>query len=86
MCKDPDPEDPASLSYAAAGSGFGSIPGRGHLVTELNQSLAGVLEYWKTEHIINISLESNPRLTGFSSFGAQEPSTINPLLPYSNTP
>jgi len=34
-CKDPDPEDPASLSYAAAGSGFGSIPGKGRFVTEL---------------------------------------------------
>jgi len=58
------------------GHGFGSTPGRGRFLTELLSTFnwsVGVLEYWKTEHMTNICRESNPRLTGFSSFVAQEP-------------
>jgi len=68
------------------GLGFGSTPGKGRFVTKLISTInwsVGVLEYWKTEHMTNICQESNLRLTGFSSFGAQEPQTITPILHHS---
>jgi len=58
----------------------------GRFVTELISNFkwsVGVLEYWKTEHMTNIYRESNPRLTGFSSFGAK---SLRPLLHHSNIP
>gem|GEM_PF-3995812 len=72
--KRPSPD--ISKESGPRGPGFGSTPGRGRFMTELLSTFnwsVGVLEYWKTEHMTNIFRESNPRLTGFYSLGAQEP-------------